>query len=109
MFLLPIYYVMPQISKCVINVSVAVSGDPREFFIELVRNHLPEFQVQYGFGLKTDSKTIYHLHISNIYNLSSPVKVQLKIKGIQGDRIKCTHLLFLQYTVLTARTISHKL
>ena len=35
-----------------------MSGDPREFFIEMVRNHIPEFQVQYGFGLKTDSKRI---------------------------------------------------
>ena len=45
-----------------INVSVAVSGNPHEFFVELVQSHLPELQVQYGFGLKTDSKSIYHLH-----------------------------------------------
>ena len=36
----------------VINVSVSVSGDPREFFVELVQSHLPELQVQYGFGLQ---------------------------------------------------------
>ena len=50
----------------VINVSVAVSGDPREFFVELVRSHLPELQVQYGFGLKTDSKSIHHLHFYSV-------------------------------------------
>ena len=93
----------------VINISVAVSGDPREFFIDVVHNHVPEFQVQYGFGLKTDSKTIYYLHIYIKYNVSSAVTVHFNIKVIQGDHIKCTHLLFLQYTVLTARTISHKL
>ena len=49
----------------VTNVSVAVSGDPRDFFVELVQSHLPEFQVQYGFGLKTDSKSIKHLHLSH--------------------------------------------
>ena len=42
--------------------SVVVSGDPSEFFVELVQNHLPEFQIRYGFGLKTDSKSIQHLH-----------------------------------------------
>ena len=40
-----------------------MAGDPREFFVELVQNHLPEFQVQYGFRLKTDSKIIPHLHV----------------------------------------------
>ena len=42
----------------VINVSVAMPGDPREFFIDMVHDHFPEFQVQYGFGMKTDSKII---------------------------------------------------
>ena len=93
----------------VLNVSVVVSGDPREFFIDVLHTHFPEFQVQYGFGLKTDSKTIYHLHIYIKYNLSSAVAVHFNITLIQGYRIKCTHSLFLQYTVLTARTISHKL
>ena len=42
----------------VINVSVVMPGDPREFFIDMVHDHFPEFQVQYGFGMKTDSKII---------------------------------------------------
>ena len=42
----------------VINISVAVPGDPCEFFIDMVRNHIPEFQVQYGFGMKTASNII---------------------------------------------------
>ena len=40
-----------------------MARDPHEFFVELVQNHLPEFQVQYGFGLKTDSKSIPPLHV----------------------------------------------
>ena len=55
------YLAIPIVT--VINVSVAVPGDPREFFIDMVRNHFPEFQVQYGFGMKTDSKIISHLNM----------------------------------------------
>ena len=55
------YLTIPIVT--VINISVVVPGDPCEFFIEMVRNHVPEFQVQYGFGIETDSKIITYLDI----------------------------------------------
>ena len=40
----------------VMNVQIVSSGDPREFFVELVRTHYPELQIYFGFGLVTESK-----------------------------------------------------
>ena len=88
----------------VINVSVAVPGDPHEFFIDMVQNHFPEFQVQYGFGIKTDSKIIAHLNICMKLMLSKQVITQLKTNTRQGDRIKFKKFLILQSTILNART-----
>ena len=100
------YLAIPIVT--VINVSVAVPGDPCEFFIDMVRNHFPEFQVQYGFGIKTDIKIIAHLNISMKLMLSKEVIIQLKTNPRQGDRIKLKKFLILQSTVLNARTTSPK-
>ena len=66
------YLVIPIVT--VINVSVAVPGDPRD----MVRNHFPEFQVQYGFGIKTDSKINAHLNIYMKLMLSKQVIMHLE-------------------------------
>ena len=44
---------------CFLALSIALNspGDPREFFIQTVREHFPEFQVNYGFGLQTTGIT----------------------------------------------------
>ena len=40
------------------------ASDPREFFIQTVREHFPEFQVNYGFGLQTTGITDIPYNIS---------------------------------------------
>ena len=40
----------------VLRIGLDCPGDPREFFIQTVREHFPEFQVNYGFGLQTTGK-----------------------------------------------------
>ena len=41
----------------VLGIALNSDGDPREFFIQTVRDHFPEFQVNYGFGLQTTGIT----------------------------------------------------
>ena len=36
-----------------LNISLTMTGDPRELFIMLVNAHFPEMQLLYGFGMTT--------------------------------------------------------
>ena len=40
----------------VLCIPIDSTGDPREFFIQTVRDHFLELQVNYGFGLQTTGK-----------------------------------------------------
>ena len=56
---------------CFLALSIALNspGDPREFFIQTVREHFPEFQVNYGFGLQTTGITDIHIKFIWKYKL----------------------------------------
>ena len=38
-----------------LHISVATEGDPREFYVRMIREYFPEFQMHFGFALETSS------------------------------------------------------
>ena len=38
-----------------LHISVMPEGDPREFYIRMIRGYFPEFQMHFGFALETSS------------------------------------------------------
>ena len=40
-----------------LNISLTMTGNPRELFIMLVNTHFPEMHLQYGFGMTTTGTT----------------------------------------------------
>ena len=41
-----------------LGISLMADGDPHEFYIQVVRDHYPEFQTIVGFPLDTSSKPL---------------------------------------------------
>ena len=45
-----------------LGISLIAMGDPREFFISCVNEHIPEFQMEFSFAVSSKGKksSIYH-------------------------------------------------
>ena len=52
-----------------LGISLIVMGDPREFFISCVNEHIPEFQMEFGFAVSSKGKnlSIYHTTATVLY------------------------------------------
>ena len=42
-------------SSTALHISVMSEGDPREFYIQMICEYFPEFQMHFGFALETSS------------------------------------------------------
>ena len=38
-----------------LHISVLSEGDPREFYVHMIREYFPEFQMHFGFAMETSS------------------------------------------------------
>ena len=38
-----------------LQISVTTEGDPREFYVRMIREYFPEFQMHFGFAMETSS------------------------------------------------------
>ena len=38
-----------------LHISVMTEGDPREFYVRMIREYFPEFQMHFGFAMETSS------------------------------------------------------
>ena len=38
-----------------LHISVLSEGDPREFYVRMIREYFPEFQMHFGFAMETSS------------------------------------------------------
>ena len=45
-----------------LGISLICMGDPREFFISCVNDHIPELQMEFGFAVSSKGKILIYYH-----------------------------------------------